>query len=74
MKTAIIAAAFLLCVTCGQKGPLYLPKPARSAVPATAPAPTPAPAPAGAAAGAGAGADQDTDPNSSQKQKGSTAP
>jgi predicted small lipoprotein YifL len=72
MKTAIIAVAFLLCAACGQKGPLYLPQPARSAVPATAPAPTPAPAPAGAAAGAAA--DQDTDPNSSQKQKGSTAP
>lgn len=69
MKHAVAALIALLCVACGQKGPLYLPKPARSTVPATTPPATPGDTSAGTAADR-----EDTDPNSSQKQKGSTTP
>lgn len=75
MKLAVAAALALLCVACGQKGPLYLPTPARSTVPATtAPASAPAPAPSADTSASTAADREDTDPNSSQKQKGSTAP
>ena len=69
MRLTAVAMLALLCAACGQKGPLYLPTPARSTVPVTAPAASPVDASAGTAAD-----HQDTDPNSSQKQKGSTAP
>lgn len=70
MRHAFAAALALLCVACGQKGPLYLPQPARSTVPATTASPA-SPADTSAATSADR---EDTDPNSSQKQKGSTAP
>ena len=44
-KLSLFCAAFVLVLAgCGQKGPLYLPQPAKPKAEAPKPAPTPAPA------------------------------